>query len=205
MPLDFLGDADEMYHRFLDRWCHEDDRRKKTFPASRPDMLTIDDFEGETVADFCELKPGFAEKTMDMIATMLLAAEADWPNYLHVTLPISQDWLKAFDDYYTDEALQAVLDRSDPSEFDNDYLIILCELGVVIGQLFMEARLSLRWLPDWPYWESSIYCNQTGTIIPVFHWALKRMSTYGKDDELLGKLQTALHVMNDVHNETPPS
>jgi hypothetical protein len=63
-----LGDVDEMYYRFLDRWYDEDDRERKGFPASRPDMLTAYSPESRIP---CILKEEWQTKVLDQITTMI--------------------------------------------------------------------------------------------------------------------------------------
>jgi hypothetical protein len=50
----------------------------------------------------------------------------------------------------------------------------------------------LEWLGSAPYWESSLWYAPTGASIHPFHWAIKKMSSYGVDDGLRFKLLTAL-------------
>ena len=55
----------------------------------------------------------------------------------------------------------------------------------------------LAWIPSRPYWETSIFDAETGNIIPVFHWAIKKFSTYGIDDGFAAKLQVCVQMLQD--------
>lgn len=46
----------------------------------------------------------------------------------------------------------------------------------------------LEWCYEYPYWESSLFAPKTGTVIPPFHFAVKKMSEYGVDDGFVAKL-----------------
>lgn len=196
-----LGDVDEMYYRFLDRWYDDDDREHKVFPASRPDMQALEEWEGGTAESMRKLTPEYSTKVLQQIERMQKAAETDWQSYLSVQLPMNDTWIKAFDEYYDLEHVQDVVDRSDPTDYGNDYVIILIEFGAVLGDVLISKRKGMIWLPDSPYWESSVFDPKTGTIIPVFHWALKKFSTYGIDDGFAEKVDMCIHILEQHESQ----
>ena len=95
-----LGDCDEMFRRFFDRWYDEDARKLKDFDATRPDMMQVLEYVGQSVADLSPLTEAAASKVQAQVETMRDAAAGDWPNYLPVTLPIDVAWIDSFDAYY---------------------------------------------------------------------------------------------------------
>src|SRR5688572_2138022 len=192
-----LGDADEMFRRFFDRWYDEDARKLRGFDATRPDMMTVPEYVGRTVAEVCPLTETAASEVGARVETMRKAAEGDWPTYVPVRTPIDLGWVESFDAHYNRARVEDLLRRSDPADFANEYLVTVCEFGSVIGSVMTDLLPRVAWLPSWPYWESSIFDAETGNVIPVFHWAIKKFSTYGIDDGFGAKLQVCVQMLQD--------
>jgi hypothetical protein len=123
---------------------------------------------------------------------MLEAVQGDWPNYLPVKPPLSVEWIEEFDEFWTADRVREVLDRSDPRLFHNDVLVMVCEMGVALGEVMRQAAPQLEWLLDWPYWESGLLDVPSGNRINVFHWAVKRFSEYGIDDGYGAKVRACI-------------
>lgn len=128
---------------------------------------------------------------------MVEACRGDWPQYLRVFGDLDEHWIDAFDDYYDRKRISDVISRSEPSDFSNDYLILICEFGAALGYVLRAKQPHLDWLYDWPYWESSLVDTRTGSVIPPFHWAVKKFSEYGVDDGFVTKIEMCLHVLED--------
>lgn len=192
-----LGDADEMFLRFFDRWYDEDARKLKGFNATRPDILEVPDYVGRSVGDVHLITKAVAPKVLAQIETMRDAARGDWPMYMPVCLPIDITWIDSFDVYYDLACVEDLLRRSDPADSANDYLVTVCEFGAVLGSVMRNLLPRVTWLASWPYWESSIFDSTTGSVIPVFHWAIKKFSTYGIDDGFAAKLQACVQMLQD--------
>src|SRR5579871_3456540 len=112
-----LGDADEMFRRFFDRWYDDDARKLKEFDATRPDIMRVSGYVGHAASEICPLIASFASKVMDQVETMCKAAEGDWPTYLSVRRPIDLGWIEQFDDHYDLERVTQLMRRSDPANF----------------------------------------------------------------------------------------
>jgi hypothetical protein len=192
-----IGDADEMFHRFFDRWYDDDARKLKEFGATRPDFMRVSDYVGRPVSDVCPITGSIASQVFDQVETMRKAASGDWPTYLFVREPIDLAWIEKFDTHYDLARVEDLARQSDPANFANDYLVIVCEFGAVLGSVMRELLPRVTWLASWPYWESSIYDSKTGALIPVFHWAIKKFSTYGIDDGFAEKLQACVQMLKD--------
>jgi hypothetical protein len=130
---------------------------------------------------------------------MRKAAEGDWPTFLQVREPMDVTWVESLDTHYDLTRVKELVGRSDPADFSNDYLVTVCEFGAVLGSVMRDSLPRLVWLPSWPYWESSIFDAKTGNVVPVFHWAIKKFSTYGIDDGFAEKLQVCVQMMQDGH------
>ncbi len=133
----------------------------------------------------------------DQIGVMVEASQGDWARYLSVKGKPDLAWIDAFDRHYDRSAIRKVIDSSDPSDFENDYLVLCCEFGAVIGHVMIETFAELEWVFDMPYWESFVYHPPSGTEIPVFHWAVKKMSEYGVDDGFAEKVAACLQMLKE--------
>lgn len=192
-----LPHCDTLFIKFLDPWYSADDRKRKQFEATRPDVLTSHDYVGVPVSELCVLNAEGAGEARARIDRMLTACRGDWPRYLDVKGDIDERWIAAFDEYYGRTRITEVIERSDPKDFSNDYLILVCEFGAALGCVFRRKQPALTWLHDWPYWESSLIDPRSGTIIPPFHWAVKKFSEYGVDDGFAEKIEMCLHLLEE--------
>lgn len=188
--------CDPLFLRFLDPWYSPEERTRKGGATTRGDVLTIEEYRGRSVDDICALNEKGRLEVAHRVETMLKAARGDWPRYLAVSGEINLTWIEAFDRHYNRKRIKEVIDRSDPGDFSNDYLVICCEFGAVLGHVMMRECPRLRLLPDWPYWESAIFDPKSGSVVPVFHWAIKKMSDYGWDDGFTAKVKVCLDMMN---------
>ena len=192
-----LPHCDDLFLRFFDRWYDDDDRARKAFEATRPDMLQTDSLIGLSQDQASTLLETGQEEVLNRIGRMLDAAQADWPNYLQVSGIPGLSWIDAFDSHYDADRIQEIIERSDPSDFSNDYLVTCCEFGAVLAHVMCCLQPRLVWRLDWPYWESALLDPQTGNLIPVFHWAIKKMSGYGWDDEFAEKIGACIQMLDD--------
>ncbi len=119
---------------------------------------------------------------------MVDAASGDWAEFTETSESVSVEGLHAFDEFYGRPEVAALIRRSDPTDFSNEYLVLCCELGAAIGEVFRGLDANLEWVYDWPYWESAIWHPKSGSQINVFDWAVKKLSSYGVSDGLRPKL-----------------
>lgn len=192
-----LPSCDDLFLRFLDRWYSEEDRNRKGFKATRPDVSQVDSLVGLSQADASPLTDGGQDAVLTRIDRITEAARHDWPTYLSVVGAMDQTWIDAFDRHYDEENIAAVIARSDPEDFSNEYVILCCEFGGALGHVMRSLQPRLLWYLDWPYWESALLDSQSGTVVPVFHWAIKKMSGYGCDDGFVEKIHACLELLDD--------
>lgn len=190
-----LGDADEMFRLYFERWYDAGGQSLKWSEATRPDMIQIPEFVGRPPTEVGPLDEATATKVAQQIDAMVEAAKEDWPTYLKVQAPLSVSWVESFDAHYDINRVEELARRCDPTNFSNDYLVIVCEFGAVLGTVMKDLLPRLTWLPWWPYWESAIFDPQTGIVIPVFHWSIKKFSTYGVDDGFAAKLLQCVQML----------
>jgi hypothetical protein len=190
-----LPHCDDLFLRYFDRWYDDDDRRRKGFRATRPDMLQTASLIGLSQTD-SPLEAEWQQEVLHRIERMLEAARRDWPTYLQVSGDVDLRWIDAFDSYYDTDRIQKVIERSAPADFSNDYVVICCEFGAALGHVMRSLRPRLVWRLNWPYWESALLDVQTGNLMPVFHWAIKKMSAHGWDDGFAEKAQMCLQILD---------
>lgn len=147
-----------------------------------------------------DIGPLTAEGRQDVlkqIETMTQAAKSDWARYLKVSGDLDLNWISAIDQHYHRDRIRDVIKDSQPDDFSNNYLVTCCEFGAAMGYVLRSICPRLLWYPDWPYWESALLDPQSNTLIPVFHWAVKKMSEYGVDDGFAEKIQVCIQMLND--------
>ena len=128
---------------------------------------------------------------------MLDACRGDWPEYLKVFGDLDEHWIEAFDEYYDRKRVSDVIKRSDPKDFSNDYLVLVCEFGAALAHVLLSKEPRLVWVHDWPYWESRLVDAKSGSVIPPFHWAVKKFSEYGLEDGFAQKIEACVHLLNE--------
>jgi len=191
-----LPSCDDLFLRFFDPWQDDSGRQRRGFKATFPDVLQHDSLIGlsQGKASVTEVAQ---EDIVQMIDGMFEAARHDWPAYLPVTGEVNLDWIDAFDRHYDRDRIHDVIGRSDPTNFGNDYVVLCCEFGAVLSHVLRVAQPRLVWRLDWPYWDSSLLDPKTGTAMPLFHWAIKKMSEYGVDDGFVAKTKASLRFLNE--------
>lgn len=196
MPLfNKLPHCDALFLRYFDRWYSPSAKECKVFPATRPDMVAFPELIGGSAADLCALPSNEAHRHMEQVGVMLDAAREDWPQYLSVQQPIDVRWVEAFDAFYNTKQVKALIKRSRPADFGNDYLIVACEFGAVLGHVLRSRLPRLEWVAGEPYWECSLFDPKSGNVIAVFHWAIKKLSGYGIDDGFVAKIRACVRVL----------
>lgn len=192
-----LPECDSLFLRFFDPWYSDVDRNRKQCTATRPDLLQSGDYVNVSAEQLQILPDEGQTEARAIIEQMLDACREDWPSYLGVSGDIDLDWIEAFDAYYDREKVSELIERSDPADFSNDYVILVCEFGAALGHVLRIMEPRLVWAYDWPYWDSSLVDPRSGTIIPTFHWAVKKFSDYGIDDGFAAKLEMCVRILNE--------
>jgi len=193
-----LSDCDILFRKFFDRWYTKEDREHRPYTATRPDMEQLSIPPGAKASELSPLTATTIDEVQGQISSMRSAAADDWPTYLKVSAPISLEWIAAFDSHYDRDAVQKVVARSQASDFSNDYVVLCCELGAILGEVLLQQNRRLQWLYDRPYWESAIFDPGSNFRVNVFHWAVKKMSDYGVEDGLVGKIQGCLQRIEET-------
>lgn len=186
-----LPHCDTLFEKFLSPWYPEDGRPKMT----RPDMYVIENFAGQDLDKLQYLKPDLFDYNRKQISTMVEAALQDYQHII-TSDKLDLEVLNAVDKYYDRKRVADIIQKSNPAEFSNDYVIEVCEFGVTIGHLFDQVE-GFGWLYSHPYFDSIIVHRETGSAITVFDWAVKKFSEYGIDDGFAAKFQMALKTVKE--------
>jgi hypothetical protein len=192
-----LPNCDDLFVKFFDPWLDDELRKRRVFKATRPDMQTIVEWKDLSSEELSRLTADGEAEVRNQIQSMVDAATEDWADLGSLSGPVTLDWVDAFDRYYTREEIAKVIDRSDPSDYSNEYLVLCCEFGAVIGKCLINLNPRSLWLPDYPYWETPVFDPRSGSLINVFSWAVKKMSEYGVDDGFKSKALKCLEVVED--------
>ncbi len=193
-----LPDCDALFVRYLLPWYTDQDRGRRGYKATRPDIEELLSVPADWPAsEISPLTPNSQADCARRIRDMFDAATIDWKAMLAVEGTPGINWISAFDRHFQSRRIQEVLKRSDPQQYDSDYLVLCCELGAVLGAVLLALEPRLSWLYDWPYWESAVYDRQTRSRINVFHWAVKKLSQYGVEDGLVGKVEACRRMLQD--------
>jgi hypothetical protein len=192
-----LPGCDELFLRFFDPWYDDAGRQRRGFKATLPDVLQHQSFVGLSQEDSSLISQEAQGVALQQIERMLDASRCDWPGFLQLSGDISLDWIGAFDVYYDRDRIREVIERSDPKDFGNEYVVLCCEFGAALSHVLRIGQPRLIWRLDWPYWDSSLLDPETGTALAAFHWAIKKMSEYGVDDGFVAKTKAALQFLGE--------
>jgi len=187
-----LPDAETLFLRFVDRWYSPSAKEGRVRSWTRPDMVAFPEYIGRSTDEICTLATEPAQIELAQVNRMLEAARGDWPKYLKVDEPVDIGWVEAFDAYYDEKRVIDLVDSSLPNQNGNNYIVIACEFGAVLGHVLKQSLSRLEWVAGDPYWESALFDPQTGNLIAVFHWAIKKLSSDGIDDGFAAKLRACL-------------
>lgn len=180
-----LPDRDQLFEEYFAPWYSSLDRARRGHGGVREDIEKLD-AGAPPPGPLTEKQRADAAQRISLMAD---AAGQDWKKLLRISGEPSMAWLVSFDAYFGSKEILDVVMNSSTEAFNNDYLVLCCELGSVIGTVMQALEPRLIWLYDSPYWESALYDAQTGSRLNVYFWAVKRMSAHGPDDSVADKVR----------------
>lgn len=188
-----LPHCDKLFRNYLSPWYPKGERPRMT----RPDMFVIRAFEGQTLdmAKTQYLPPKELAETIETFATMRKSYQQDFQHFLQFEA-LHIGVIDAIDQRIGKEEVKALIKASSPRNFGNNYLVFVCELGLALGDLFVETG-KFKWLYSFPYFHSIVVHPESGTAITVFDWAVKKLSAYGLTDGLKNKFDSVILQMED--------
>ena len=104
-------------------------------------------------------------------------------------------WIDAFDKSWPLAELTKLVSQANPEDLANPYVVLSCEFGAALGHVLQTFKPRLVWIPQLLYWDSELFDPQSGISMPVFHWAIKKMSKYGVDDGFGAKVFACVQLL----------
>jgi len=192
-----LPQCDDLFLKFFDPWYDDAGRKRRPFKATFPDIMQSASLVGYSQVQASRINPQAQEQVLAQISAMVDAARGDMKTYLKVEGDIDLSWIDAFDRYADRSQIHSLIERADPKKFSNGYVVNACEFGAALSHVLRTAQPRLVWRLDWPYWDSCLLDPKTGTVISVFHWAIKKLSEYGVDDGFAAKTKACLQILEE--------
>lgn len=168
-----LPSSQILYSVYFAPWFPPEDPRA---PQLRDDAEQIELPPGGHIRSLCPLTDEGRARVDAQLDRITQAAHADLGALLECAGEPGFQWLDRLEAVATPEKLQTWMRGSDPAKADNTYFLVACETGALIASVLRREYPALRWLPDFPYFESTLFDLNTLTLLPVFHWAVKTLS-----------------------------
>ncbi|WP_422092348.1 hypothetical protein [Tenacibaculum sp. MEBiC07804] len=188
-----LPHCDKLFEKFLSPWYPEDERPKMT----RPDMYVISGYEDKTldIDRIQYLTEEGLKDTKDIFEKMRESYQRDFQNFKEFK-ELNLDVIDSVDKAFGKKEVKELIKISDPKDFENGYLVTVCEFGLALGDLFVQTG-KFKWLYSYPYFHSIVINPETGQGITVFDWAVKKFSSYGIDDGYKWKFLKVMEIIED--------
>lgn len=179
-----LPGAERLFARFVAPFYDAESAE----PMLLPDAFAEAYPPGTEVAEAQVLDAEGVAAVRSQLQEMLEAALEDSAELLPGNDSVTLELIDAIDRYWDAAHIAELL--SEPAEDGGTYHVLCIEIAVLLGEALRSLVRECEWLPDWPYWESSIYYAPSGTKVNVFHWAVKKLSADGLDESLVLKLES---------------
>lgn len=168
-----LPDAETVFHHFFTPWFPLEDPREAFL---RSDLEQIELDPGQHIRVLSPLTDEGRQRILDQIERTTRSARQDLSAMLDLDGEPDRTWLTRLEAHLAPETLQSLLRGSNPEKPDNPHLVLTCEIGALIAEILRNEWPTLQWIPDFPYFESSLFDLNTNVRVPAFHWAIKLMS-----------------------------
>ena len=182
-----VPEGNALFRTFFYPW-YDDNARERHPDLLKTDLEELELQPGSDRSVLSPLGPDAQATAARQIETISAAATADLGRYISHRPPPSLAWINALDNVLDDDDILRILQGADARDYSNPYLVFTCELGALTADCLLTECPQLTWLYDHPYWESALFDETSTTRIPVFHWAIKRMSSPGFQERLSDKI-----------------
>jgi hypothetical protein len=184
-----LAEMHHLFDEYIAPWLHPDANARL-----RPDVFALPPDIARPI-DIAAIQVMDAEQQQtvrDDMARMWEAAQKDYAEMTGITDGRLPEVLDIADAWYGEDVLLGLHHLSDAHDYSNLYLLSVCELGLLMAHVLMEQD-DFGWLYSYPYFDSVLVHRPTGHCIPVFDWAVKKLSPHGLNEGLLDKVKHTLH------------
>jgi hypothetical protein len=180
-----IPNCNVLFKKFLSPWYPDGYRVE----LPRPDMFVIPTLEDDSMSieNLDEIK-----KSFQLIRN---AYNLDFQEFLKFK-KIDLNVIDAVDKYFQKREVLSLIENSNPSDFNNQYLRTISEFGMAIGDLFVETG-KFEWSYSFPYFDSIVVNRETQNSIPVFDWAVKKFSSYGINDGFKAKFLKVMEIIEE--------
>jgi len=168
-----LPGAQEVFDKYFLPW-HDGE----TKPAGlRLESYVIKGMAGRPLRQY--LRADYAGLLQDYLLETLPNAAKDAYQPIISFKQFDESVLASVDAYYDPQMVAALIWRSDPTDFANDYLMHVSYYAAMLAALLLQQG-GYAWLCAHPYFYSVVVHPASGTATPVFDWALIRLSADGR-------------------------
>lgn len=188
-----LSHCDKLFKKYLSPWYLDNDKPTMT----RPDMYIISGYQNQTlnIDEIQYLTKEAFKESKRLIEKTRFSYLRDFKKIKEFE-DLNLDIINAVDNAYNIQEVKALIKSSDPKNFENQYLLTVCEFGVALGDLFVKSG-KFNWLYSSPFFHSVVVNPETGQAITVFDWAVKKFSSYGIEDGYKWKFIKAMELIED--------
>lgn len=160
-------------------------------------MYTIAAYEGKVlnIDKIQYLSPGGLEKIKETFSIMRKSYVGDFSEFVSFK-EFNLDIIDVIDKSFGKKEIKELIEKSNPTEFSNPYLVTVCEFGLALGDLFVNTG-KFQWLYSYPYFHSIVVNPETGSAITVFDWAVKKFSSYGMNDGYKWKFLKVMELIEE--------
>ncbi|MCZ2111858.1 MAG: hypothetical protein LC118_20260 [Dehalococcoidia bacterium] len=175
-----LPDAHALFERLLLPHVAASDLARRPLDGVFPDIARV---SPEAFVTQEKAKPPHVlSEAQQQIDSLVARVNATWPGQYSVEPPVGIRWVRAFDQRFTPAAVKRLVAASTPTDALSPYAVHALEFGIVLALTFRFYVPDLEWSPERPLFDSALYDSGTETRIHVFHWAIKKLSSYGVSD-----------------------
>ncbi len=192
-----LPHCDKLFKKYLSPWYLKEERPNMT----RPDMYIISGFQNETldIDKIQYLTKEDLKESKRLIEKTRISYQRDFKKIKEFK-DLNLDIIDSVDKAYGKQEVKDLIKLSDPKDFENQYLLTVCEFGAALGDLFVKSG-KFEWLYSYPFFHSIVINPETGQAITVFDWAVKKFSSYGIEDGYKWKFIKAMELIEeDIKN-----
>jgi hypothetical protein len=192
-----LPDHNAVFLRFFSSLYRPEDLARRKLPATFPDMMRSFP-PGTRAEDATAYDAAYGQQFLQIIEGLVdsearaSAGRAGIPvpaNWRQAPVPELLAWIHALDGFWTAERIAQVQTASDTTTAQNPFMGPCLGFGALLGATLVKMSRS-EWLPETPYWDASVLHVPSGHEAFVFHWAIKKFSSYGVDDGFAAKMVT---------------
>jgi hypothetical protein len=180
-----LPTSTEIFQRYFAPQYPEGRLEERGYPAVAPLGLRLPQHLSSN--DLSGLTPEYERFVRAQVEGLTEAAKGDFASFLSVSGEPTMEWIQAFDSFFTESALQSVIDDSEPGEYGAQAPVLIGEIGSLMGNYLVKSG-KCHWVYEYPYWDSWLYFPEKGMQVNIYALAMTKFSSEGLHQRLDGML-----------------